>query len=55
MTLSELKQRLAERLDPDTLLEELNISSEELVERFTDKIEDDFDRLEAEYDDQVVG
>ncbi len=33
------------KLDEITLLEVLNISSEELVERFADKIEDKFDEL----------
>lgn len=39
------------RLDEITLLEVLNISSEELVERFADKIEDKFDELEIDLDD----
>jgi hypothetical protein len=38
-------------LDEITLLEVLNISSEELVERFADKIEDKFDELEIDLDD----
>ncbi len=39
------------KLDEITLLEVLNISSEELVERFADKIEDKFDELETDLDD----
>jgi hypothetical protein len=39
------------KLDEITLLEVLNISSEELVERFADKIEDKFDELEIDLDD----
>jgi hypothetical protein len=39
------------RLDEITLLEVLNISSEEIVERFADKIEDKFDELEIDLDD----
>ena len=44
-TLEELKQLLKERVDPDLLLEELNISTEELVDRFEDKIEIRFTKL----------
>jgi hypothetical protein len=43
-------ERMA-RLDEITLLEVLNISSEEIVERFADKIEDKFDELEIDLDD----
>ena len=39
------------KLDEITLLEVLNISSEELVDRFADKIEDKFDELEIDLDD----
>lgn len=45
ITLEELKEQLKERVDPDLLLEELNISTEELVDRFEDKIEQRFNRL----------
>lgn len=45
LTLEELKEQLKERVDPDLLLEELNISTEELVDRFEDKIEQRFNRL----------
>jgi hypothetical protein len=39
------------RLDEITLLEVLDISSEELVERFADKIEDKFEELEIDLDE----
>lgn len=45
MTLEELKEQLKDRVDPDLLLEELDISTEELVDRFEDKIEQKFNRL----------
>jgi NAD(P)-dependent dehydrogenase (short-subunit alcohol dehydrogenase family) len=45
MTLEELCELLKERVDPDLLLEELDISTEELVDRFEDKIEQRFNRL----------
>jgi len=51
LTLLELQERL-KRLDELSLLELLNITSEELVEMFVDRIEDNFDRLmdEVDYD-----
>ncbi len=44
-TLEELCEVLKERVDPDLLLDELNISTEELVDRFQDKIEQRFSRM----------
>ncbi len=40
----EIKQLLAERFDEVTLLEIFNISSEDLIERFSDYIENDPDK-----------
>ena len=51
LTLEELKQLLKERVDPDLLLEELNISTEELVDRFDDKIAQRFRRLKILVED----
>ena len=55
-TLEELKERL-KRLDEITLLETLDISSEDIVERFEDLIERDYeylnDDLEEESEDSV--
>jgi hypothetical protein len=50
LTLRDIMERMS-KLDEITLLEVLNISSEELVERFADKIEDKFDELEIDLDD----
>jgi len=47
LTIHDLKDRLKQINEVD-LLELLDISSEDLVERFVDLIEDDFDRLEKE-------
>jgi hypothetical protein len=47
LTLIEIKDRL-KQIDEVDLLELLDISSEDLVERFTDLIEDNFDKLEKE-------
>jgi len=51
VTLTELKQKLANYYDEISLLEFLNITSEELVERFYDKIEDRYDELVEEFPD----
>lgn len=47
-TLEELKEHLVS-VDEITLLEMFNISSEELVERFEDKIEEKYDQLIKDY------
>jgi len=47
LTLRDILERLAQ-LDEITLLELLNITSEDIVERFIDVIEDQADRLEKE-------
>jgi len=39
-TFDELLEYMAEQVDEITILEELEITSEELVERFADKIKD---------------
>lgn len=45
VTLEELKQRLAAKHNPDDLLEILNLSSEDLVNAFSDLIEEKQDTL----------
>lgn len=50
LTLNELREKLT-RVDEITLMERLEISSEDLVERFVDRIEDRYDELLQEYDD----
>ena len=50
LTLRDIMERMA-RLDEITLLEVLDISSEEIVERFADKIENKFDDLEIDLED----
>ena len=49
LTLQELKERL-KRLDELSLLELLDVTSEEIVEMFVDRIEENFDRLMSEVD-----
>jgi len=51
LTLEELKERLANRLDEVTLLELLNITSYDLVERFEDIIEERYEHLCKEIED----
>lgn len=48
MTLPELKERLAKAFDEITLLELLNITAEDIVDKFSDEIEENQDRLELE-------
>ena len=45
LTLEEIKERL-KRWDEVTIIEELSIRSEEIVDRFEDIIEENADRLE---------
>lgn len=51
LTLEDLKEKLM-REDEVTLLEILEINSEDLVERFDDKIELKWDQLIEEYDEE---
>ena len=46
LTLEEIKERM-KRWDELTLIEELSIRSEDIVERFDDIIEENADRLES--------
>jgi hypothetical protein len=50
LTLTDVMSRL-KQLDEITLLEVLNITAEDLVERFTDKIEENYEELERELND----
>ncbi len=38
LTLEEIKERLLKTMDPDDLLEVLQITSEEMLDRFEDKL-----------------
>lgn len=50
LLLSELCEQL-KKIDEISLLERLDISSEELVEYFKDKIEDNYDALVQEFNE----
>lgn len=52
MVLSELKDKL-KTLDEITLLEVLNVNSELLVERFDDLIEEDFEQLARQFQEEA--
>lgn len=52
LTLHELKEKMLERYDPDLLVEILEISAEELLEAFEDKLIDRFTKLEEELDNE---
>ncbi len=49
LTLEELKEKLMENYDPDDLLEFLELSSEEILDRFEDKVIKRFEQLEQEF------
>ena len=53
LTLVELAIKLKET-DEISLMEVLEISSEDLVERFADKIEDKYDTLRKEYEEETT-
>ena len=52
LTLEEIKERLLKTLDPDDLLEALQITSEEMLDRFEDKLINRLDVLEEELEDE---
>ena len=51
LTLQDVFDRL-KKVDEISLLEILNISSEDIVDRFADKIEDKLDELEIDLDEE---
>ena len=52
LTLEEVKERLLKTFDPDDLLEALQITSEQLLERFEDKLINRLDVFEQELEDE---
>lgn len=58
ITLQQLVQRMIDRFDPDDIVDMLDISTEELLDKFIDKVADKyetFDWLEEDYDEQEGG
>jgi hypothetical protein len=54
LTLEELKEKLMENYDPDDLLEFLELSSEEILDRFEDKVIRRFEQLEQEFIEEGI-
>ncbi len=52
-TILELKEKLAEQYDEISILELLEINSFDLVEAFSDKIEDKYDKLVSEFEEEA--
>ncbi len=52
LTLEEVKERLLKTFDPDDLLEALQITSEEMLDRFEDKLINRLDVFEQELEDE---
>lgn len=50
LTLNEIVERLLHQYDILDIIELLDISAEDLLERFEDKLEKHFDKLEEEVD-----
>ena len=55
LLLPELKDRLAQRFDVVTLLELLDVTSEELLEAFQDRVSDRMEYLESQLEDEDFG
>ena len=52
LTLEEVKERLLKTFDPDDLLEALKITSEEMLDRFEDKLINRLDVFEQELEEE---
>ena len=53
LTLEEIKERLLQHYDPDDLLEALQISSEEILDRFEDKLLRKLDQFTEELEEET--
>jgi hypothetical protein len=53
LTLDEIKERLLQYYDPDDLLEALQISSEEILDRFEDKLLKRLDEFHEELEEEI--
>jgi hypothetical protein len=51
MTLPEIMEHMKD-IDEITLIEVLRITSEDIVEQFKDRIEDDYDKFNREYGEE---
>jgi hypothetical protein len=53
LTLEEVKERLLKTFDPDDLLEALQITSEQILDRFEDKLINRLDVFEQELEEEA--
>ena len=53
LTQAEIVEKLLHRYDPEDIIELLDISAEELLDRFEDKVINRFEQLEEEVDDDL--
>ena len=53
LTLEEVKERLLKTFDPDDLLEALQITSEQILDRIEDKLINRLDVCEQELEEEV--
>ena len=53
LTLEEVKERLLKTFDPDDLLEALQITSEQILDRFEDKLINRLDVFEEELEEEA--
>jgi hypothetical protein len=53
LTLDEIKERLLQTYDPDDLLEALQISSEEILDRFEDKLLRKLDEFQEDLEEEI--
>ena len=53
LTLDEIKERLLHIYDPDDLLEALQISSEEILDRFEDKLLRKLDEFQEDLEEEI--
>ena len=53
LTVEEIKEKILHLYDPDDLLEALQISSEEILDRFEDKLIRKLDQFTEELEDEV--
>ena len=51
LTLEELCQALKQRVDEISLLEVLSITAEDIVERFKDRIEENYEQLSKDFEE----
>ena len=54
LTMSEIKEKLLERYEVDDLVEALAVTSEELLDRFEDKLINRFDGFEEDLKEETT-